>query len=359
MKQLLLHTNWIKPVIIFILGLYALGIEISSFADLDFNGLHLIALIILSFITSVTPSKDKDTQPFAWAGYGMFFWGGWRFLDWVLNDRIIFAIINFLTRPAQRAFGVTALGLIIPAITISLIIWCIAGNYWIYKHFKTLWPRWSRVYLSILLIIILSTAVYTSLENTKDSCFGIVAITQGMHCHLRASLGVIGTFWVTTTLLIVPLTLTLQQTKIYGTLASIPIVTLTPVWIEAFFNPAQVLGIPMFKLLRASPFDISTYSALENYIKIIGAFPVVVFFILIPIGLLLSKSEKFRLFWIASVSAITFAIILAILFEGLNVARLLISYSVFEHSLFYLQALQLWLPLALITIIGYRLKTDN
>ncbi|MCI0557988.1 MAG: hypothetical protein MN733_05795 [Nitrososphaera sp.] len=247
----------------------------------------------------------------------------------------------------------TMLGLTIVAILLSA--W---GSYWLYKNFDPRWLRKGTIYWGLLLAVVVMVAAYSSQPHFKENCIGLNAYSQSLSCRLRDNLGVIGSIWVTLTFLLWALTFGFHQAKSSGMLANLWLVALEPAWIAMFFNPTRILGVILLKVIRA-PGDHSLLDQLLTAnMRALNLIPIAAFFLLIPIGLLLLKSEKLRVWWTISMSTITFAIMLGVLFQALDIARSVFSYSTSDRVVFVLMALQVWLPLIIVSLVGYKLSTQ-
>ncbi len=351
----ILPPSWWKIILVIVPGLCALWIERTSFARTDYGGQgFFVAVFVSAALIRIALSKEHRLPPWSWSVFGMLLWSLWRFVNWALNDRGMLFIINFLTRPIQRVLGVDRIELMLYSITAILIIGGAWGTYWIYKHFEGRWFRRGRIYLSFLLIVVVATALYTNSEEARANCFGVAFLSQGLHCHLRANLGLIGTIWITLVLLLLPVTFALQLAKTYGPQASLLVVAFEPAWIEMLFNPAQILGALYFKLLRAPPVDTSLYPSLDAAINIVNVLPIVSFLLIIPAGLLLFRSGKLQLWWSVLLSAITFAAILAVLIQTLDLVRTVFEYSPLAYAMFGVFIIQSWIPLLMVAVVGYK-----
>lgn len=347
---------WWKIFLAIIPGLCTLWIERPAL-KVDYGDRGFVVAVLVSVILmGIALSQEHRLAPWSWPVFGMLLWSGWRFLHWVLNDRVMLFLVNYLTSPVQRMLGADATELITYVAITIVIIGGAWGTYWIYKHFDGRWIRWGVLYLVFLLVIIVATAFYTSSEETQTNCFGVTLISSGLHCLLRADLGLMGTIWITLVLLLLPVTFALQQAKTYGPLVSLFVIVFEPAWIEMLFNPVQVLGVPYFRLLRTPLRDTSLYPSLDFAINIVNALPIVSFLLIIPAGLLIFRSDKLRLWWVVSLSAITFAAIFLVLIQTLALVRPAFEYSLLDYFMFGLFIVQLWMPVLIVAVVSHKLR---
>lgn len=171
-------------------------------------------------------------------------------------------------------------------------------------------------------------------------------------------MGVMGTLWVTLVFIIWGITFGWKQRQYHGSLANLWIIGLIPVWIAIFFNPTRILGVILLKIIRESS-DPTLERLLISSMRALNLIPIIVFFFIIPTGLLQSKSDKFRKWWLIFVSAMTFFFILVILFFNLISSVSVYSYSITDQSMFILMAIQIWLPIAIVTFAKIRDSARN
>ena len=354
---------WKQIFLIILFGCYAAWMEWKSFDNVDFSDLvWLGAVLILSIIIRSSFLKQKSLSPVLWVALGTLCWSIWRFSNWIFISRegIIIGSIGLLTFPIYWIFE-SEMGpaeLTMRGLTIIVILLSIWGTYWVYRNFDIRWLRKSTIYWGLLLAVVVIVTVYSGQPHFKDNCFGVNSLSESLSCRLRDNLGVIGSIWVSLTFFLWALTFGFKQAGSNGMLANLWLVALEPVWIAMFFNPTRILGVILLKVIRSLGDYPLLAEILTANMRALNLIPIAAFFILIPIGLLLLKSEKLRVWWTISMSTITFAIMLGVLFQALDIARSVFSYSTSDRVVFVLMALQVWLPLIIVSLVGYKLSTQ-
>jgi hypothetical protein len=354
-------TKWIQIILVTLLGLCAAWMEWESFGNWDFSELiWFVAILILSILIVMSYHIQKTLSPAMWVALGTLCWIIWRFINWIFTSRAgwIIGFISILTYPIRKIIGIDVAELVILVITILLVMLGIWGTYWVYKHFDIRWLRKNSICWGLLLVVVVIVATCNGQLQYKDNCIGVNAFSESMSCSLRDNLGVIGSIWVTLTFLSWALTLALLQAKSNVVQAILWVVALEPVWIAIFFNPTRILGVVLLQVIRASGDNI-LIQILEANMRILNLLPIGVFFLLIPIGSLLLKSMKTRIWWTILVSAITFAIMLGVLFQSLHTFRSVFLYSITDHAMFVFMALQVWMPIAIVAFVGYKLEVSS
>jgi hypothetical protein len=332
--------------------------EWKSFGNWDFSELvWLGAVLILSLIVRSMYLAKKTFSPGMWVAFGTLCWFFWRFLFWIFASRsgLIFSLIASLMFPIQRVFGTDVVEMIMLGLTIITLLLSIWGTYWVIKSFNVHWLGKGTIYWGLLLAVVVIVAVYSGQQIFKDNCFGVDAVSESLSCEIRNNLGVVGSTWVTLAFFFWALTFALRQAKFYGVLTNLWIIALEPLWIAIFFNPTRILGVILLKVIRAPGDHHALDQILTANMRTLNLLPIAAFFILIPIGLFLLRSEKLRVWWTVSASAITFAIMLGILFHSLEIGKSLFLYSTTEQIIFVFMALQPWLPLVVVSFVGNKI----
>lgn len=344
------NSKWKQIISTILFGLFASWMEWRSFGFIDFSELVWLSLVLmLSVIVIKNYVTQKELPIGLWVIFGMLFWSLWRLLVWIFVDRagLIFGLISIITLPIRSTFGVDVINLTALGLTLLFILLSTWGNYWVYKHFDIGWMRTNLVYWVLFFAVVVMVAVYSGQQQFTEQCLGITTYTSNLFCHLRSNLGVVGSTWFTLTFLLWGLTFALRNTNTHGVLAILWIIALEPVWIELFFNPSRILGTILIKAISSTEGNALSDVLVTNML-FLNLLPLVVFFVLIPIGLLVLKYEKLRVWWTLSASALTYATMLGMLFRTLEIGKLMFSYSTTERIMFVLMALQLLLPLIIV-----------
>jgi hypothetical protein len=85
---------------------------------------------------------------------------------------------------------------------------------------------------------------------------------------------------------------------------------------------------------------------------VLNYLPIAVFFLIAPIGFFLLNSEKVGLWWTILVSAITFSMMVGVLYQALDLARPVLVYSTFDYVMFGFNAFLLWLPIVIVSFVS-------
>jgi hypothetical protein len=351
-RAMLLNTR--KQILsITLLGLYATWMQWKSFGFVDFSEMVWLGAVLILSIIIWRLYNQKILAPEMWVAFGTLCWSFWRYLGWIFASRsgLTIGLISILTTPLQNLLEVDVVELIIFILTLIFVLVSMWGAHWTYKNFDINWLRNGSIYWLLLFSFVVVVAIYSAQQQFQDNCFGLNAYTSSLFCQVSNNLGVVGSIWVTITFVLWALTFTLHQAKIYGVLANLWIIALEPVWIEIFFNPSRILSVILFKEIR-TPGDNIPAGMLEANIQALNLLPLAAFFVLIPIGLLILRSEKLRLWWMLSASTITFVSMLGVLFRALEIGKPVFTYPTAEKGVFVFMALQLLLPLVIMALVG-------
>jgi hypothetical protein len=149
-------------------------------------------------------------------------------------------------------------------------------------------------------------------------------------------------------MLLLPIAFALEQIDKYGPLVTLIVAGFEPIWIESIMNPAQILSVPYLTLLRNPPVDVSLYPILDSAINLVNFLPIASFLLIIPVGLIVIPTNRYRFWWSATWSAITFAAIFVVLVVTLDLVRVYFEYSLYDYFMFGLLLVQLWIPMLLV-----------
>jgi hypothetical protein len=266
----------------------------------------------------------------------------------------IIGLIGLLTYPLQELLRMDVVEITLYGLTILIVVFSLWGTYWVYKNFDPAWLNIRRAVWGVLIGIIILVVIHTNQQYSMGYCFGINSLSSSLSCEIRNYLGVVGSTWVVITFILWAITYMSRQVKKYGGLSILWLVVLEPVWIMMFFNPTRILGVVLLNVIR-SPEDLGFLNQLlTTNMRLLNILPIVAFFLLIPSGLFLLNSKEMQLRWTVLGSAVSLLIILGLLFFSLIISKSVFSYSIIDHLIFVLMAVQLWMPL----LIGSHIVND-
>lgn len=347
-----IHWKSILPICM--LGFFGLLMEYYSFNHLYFNGnLWIIPVVFLS-VSLLCIEHKKMTVSFSlrWMIIGSLFWNIWRLIYWIFATRglSLHFFLAIILLPITKLLNVS--GTIYLLFSMVFFLLSIVGFNWIGKNYNKRWAKLSGFIFFLFLMIIASISIYTGQSHFSDNCHGNSALNNGTFCYISSNLGIVGTMWVTMIFMIWALTHGLKTSTQNGILSSICIIAMQPIWIEIFFNPSRILYVP-WQIALITPGKYSDYAAdLPRIMSILNIIPIIAFFIIIPVGLVVMKSEKFRKWWVLVSSAITMLLILWILLHTLNSSEAVFEYSTRDYVIFVLMAIMVWLPLLIFTVVS-------
>ena len=349
-----LPVQWKQIFLIILLWGYSIWIEWESFGNIYFSEWVWLASIILLCIIQRGLLKQITLSSVRWMALGVIFWSSWRFINYIFASRAgwIVSIVRFLTHPLEIIFDCEPFDSVVIVIIFVCIILSIVGAFWIFKRFKPIWLRKAKIYWVLLLMIILIITIYSTQPQFLKNCIGVGGFSDCLFCYFYENLGIIVSLWIIVIFLLWILIYSFQQARINGMQASLILVSMEPAWIAMFFNPTRIIGVPLHYIFRSLGKYEQYRIIVTSNMQLLNMIPLVVFFLIIPIGIILIKAEKFCHRWILTTSAIVFVIIDGIMLYVLYTVEPVFKYSLIDLIFFLLIPIQLWLPFVIFSSVN-------
>lgn len=340
-------THWKEIVFSLISGFLLLGI--NQYVSIWKQGIiyPMVLMIVFLLLTWDVYRKRFKVQNQHLLLAGILFWLSWRSILWLFNSREIPSFTYLLGLSVKGIAFIQFFWL--PFILLGIVIIIVFLKYrllqLLFSHrFSKKW-----LYFVPLVFVICLTSWYMEYKQVYNSCIGIPYIMPGDPCSLRFESGFWGYIVIVFLLLIVPIIITLNLSKQYGLLSSLLIVGFVPVWAEILLFPAQIFGRHYLELLRVSA-DLIEFK-MPTMLYISTNFPLLGFFIIVPIGLLCIIGENRQRWWLVLSSASIFIILYVLLTQELHKLSLSIEDLTFGYLIFGLFICELWLPLVIFSLL--------
>jgi len=201
-------------------------------------------------------------------------------------------------------------------------------------------------------MIVLIITIYSTQPNFLKNCIGVGGFSDCLFCYFYEYLGIIVSLLIIVIFVLWVLVYSFQQARISGMQASLILVSMQPVWIAMFFNPTRIIGVPLHYIFRSLGKYEQFRLIVTSNMQLLNMIPLVAFFLIIPIGIILIKNEKLCNRWILTTSAIVFIIIDGIMLYVLNNVEPVFKYSLFYLTFFLLIPIQLWLPFVIFSSVN-------
>jgi len=148
-------------------------------------------------------------------------------------------------------------------------------------------------------------------------------------------------------LLLIPVTLGLYWTKQHGLATGLVVVACVPAWLDMFFYPQGAIYQQLYQVpgMSISP----KAEELKLALSTITYLSLLCFLVIIPVGLLRSRSTHMQLVWLLVPSLLT--LIGIGITRGVALRHTELEYSAIEWLKNGFAVIHLWIPLVLATVL--------
>ena len=330
-------------------------------AELRYVALCLfIALLMASTLECLRRLKKQRHTPWFWPPWVLVFQCMWYM---IVSGSIGFGSIIY-------GQGWEAIGILSLAVAIG--VWCI----WrITKQAIRQRSVWLWIALVLLAFVTLAMTFYTGTDRFLGDCFGIYYRISNLSCLIREQSGMFGYTWFSMVVLLIPLSFALRSSASHGISVVVGVSASTVLWRDVLFLPFHPYGGPWLDAARSSaclecssvvgigqllsyliaggeygdsactacdilPFAVSTIT----YLLIIGMM------ILVPVSLLLLRTEKARRLGVAIVSIATLTAVYLTGIRTLILAQQILPIVPLDVVMLILWVLELGLPIACVVV---------
>jgi len=334
-------------------------------AELRYVALCLfIALLMASTLECLRRLKKQRHTPWFWPPWVLVFQCMWYMIVSGFNG-----FGSIIDGQGWEAIGILSLA-------VAIGVWCI----WrITMQAIRQRSGWLWVALVLLAFVTLAMTFYTGTDRFLGDCFGIYYRIPNLSCLIREQLGSFGYTGFSLVVLLIPISFALRSSARHGMSTVVGVSASTILWRDVLFLPFHPYGGPWLDAARSSlclecssvvgvgqllsyltaggeygdsvciacdilPFAVSTIT----YLLIIGMM------ILVPVSLILLKTEKARRLGVVIVSFVTLTGICIIGVHTLILAQQVLPSTPLDLVMLIIWVIELGLPIACITFIAVK-----
>jgi hypothetical protein len=346
---------------ILLVGLVLTCLEYYSFGNYGFSellwGFVGIFLIVKLFYLN---KKRALHTPSGWVYLGQFSWVIYKYVFWLFASRTGYSwiFIQFLFSPLSKIAEVSLGTLVLCFFALFLLLLSFAIGILVVKN-----KCWKTILKTpFFWAILCGGIIFLNISLTKEpflgNCTSFNPFSEGITCRLRNALGWVGSSWVTFFYLSVLLFYIETQKKKYSRLASLPVLFLSPLLLAILINPARILSV-ILSINHHGVKNAIIQSLVENNILIINLVVSVLFFIVLPLGLILIKTNKMQKAWTFFGSLLGYFLVTGILFCTVLLSEQVVSLNFYELVIIALLSLLSFSPVLYVSFIARNEETSG